>query len=111
MSASPPRKEPPGTHWLEGWEGLRTCLGDLERTQILLLLGLELRHLGRPARSQPLYRLLSVGKTKCFFFSPQVGQNNLLTPRVNVKVVVKLCVFLTPTETDDCGTDFDRPVP
>jgi hypothetical protein len=50
-----PGKEPPGTHWTGGWEGLRAGLDDEET--ILDPTGTELRHLGRAARSQSLYRL------------------------------------------------------
>jgi hypothetical protein len=32
-------------------------LGDMEKRKFLTLLGIELRHLGRPGRSQSLYRL------------------------------------------------------
>jgi hypothetical protein len=38
----------PGTHWIGGWVGPRTGLGDVERRKILPPLGLELRPLGRP---------------------------------------------------------------
>jgi hypothetical protein len=37
--------------------GHRTGLDDLKRTKFLILSGLELRPLGRPARSQSLYRM------------------------------------------------------
>jgi hypothetical protein len=37
--------------------GPRTGLADVEKRKFLTLLGLELRPLGRPARSQSLYRL------------------------------------------------------
>jgi hypothetical protein len=38
----------PGTHWIGGWVGPRTAM---EKKQFLTLPGLELRSLGRPARS------------------------------------------------------------
>jgi hypothetical protein len=53
----------PGTHWIEGWVGPRASLDDVERRKILPLLGLELRPLGRPTHSQPLYRLRYPGST------------------------------------------------
>jgi hypothetical protein len=37
--------------------GPRIALDDIERKKILSLVGLELRSLDRPARSQSLYRL------------------------------------------------------
>jgi hypothetical protein len=46
-----PGKEPPGTHWIGGWLDLRADLDDLEKRKFLILPGLELRPLGRPARS------------------------------------------------------------
>jgi hypothetical protein len=43
-----------GTHWIGGWEGPRTGLDDVGKRKFLTLPGLELRHLWRPVRSQPL---------------------------------------------------------
>jgi hypothetical protein len=45
-----------GTHWLGGWVDPRTGLDD-EKRKFLALPGLELRPLGRPARSRSVYRL------------------------------------------------------
>jgi hypothetical protein len=42
----------PGTHWTVGWVGPRAGLDDVENRKFLTLPGLELRLLGRPARSQ-----------------------------------------------------------
>jgi hypothetical protein len=47
----------PATHWIGGWVGPRTGMDDLERRKFLPLPERELRHLGRPARSQSLYQL------------------------------------------------------
>jgi hypothetical protein len=47
----------PGIHWIEGWVGPGTGLDDVEKRKILPIPGLELRPLGRPARSQSLYKL------------------------------------------------------
>jgi hypothetical protein len=47
----------PGIHWIGGWVGHRVGLDDVEKRTFLTLPGLELRPLGRPARSQSLYRL------------------------------------------------------
>jgi hypothetical protein len=52
-----PGQRAPGAHWIGGWVDLRAGLDDLEKRKFLTLLGLELRPLGRPARSQSLYRL------------------------------------------------------
>jgi hypothetical protein len=51
-SASPPGRFTPGTHWLGG------CLGPGVGLDDVALPGLELRLLGRPARSQSLYPLM-----------------------------------------------------
>jgi hypothetical protein len=47
----------PSTHWIGGWVDLRAGLDYVEKRKFLTLSGLELRLLGRPARSQSLYRL------------------------------------------------------
>jgi hypothetical protein len=57
-SASRPwRFTPGGAHWIRRRVGPRTSLDDVERRKILPLPALELRPLGRPARSQSLYQL------------------------------------------------------
>jgi hypothetical protein len=48
----------PGTYWIGGWVDPRAGLDDVEKRKYLTLPGLELRPLGRPARSQSLHRLL-----------------------------------------------------
>jgi hypothetical protein len=52
-----PGQRAPGTHWVGIWVGPRAVLGDVEERKFLTLLGVELRPVGRPARSQSLYRL------------------------------------------------------
>jgi hypothetical protein len=49
----------PGTHWVDP----RAGLDEVEKRKFLTILGLELRHLGRPARSQSLYRMRYPGST------------------------------------------------
>jgi hypothetical protein len=56
-SASRPGRFTPGTHSIGGWVDPRAGLDDVEKRKFLILLGLELRPLGRPASSQSLYRL------------------------------------------------------
>jgi hypothetical protein len=51
----------PGTHWIGDWVDPRAGLDDVEKGKFLTLPGLELRHLGRPSRSQSLYRLRHLG--------------------------------------------------
>jgi hypothetical protein len=55
----------PGNHWIGGWVGPRTGLDDVEKRQFLPTPGLELGSLGRPARSQSLYRLSYPGSLCC----------------------------------------------
>jgi hypothetical protein len=52
-----PGETDPGTHWIGGWVDHRAGLGDMEKRKFLAILGLELRPLSRPTRSQSLYRL------------------------------------------------------
>jgi hypothetical protein len=52
-----PGERAPGTNLIEGSVNLRAGLDDLEKRKFLTLPGLELRPLGRPARTQSLYRL------------------------------------------------------
>jgi hypothetical protein len=52
-----PEEKAPGTHWIGGWVDPGAGLDDFEERKFLTLPGLELRPLGRPARSQSLYRL------------------------------------------------------
>jgi hypothetical protein len=47
-----------GTHLKGRWVGSRAGLGDVKKRKLFTLSGLELRTLGRPARSQSLYQLL-----------------------------------------------------
>jgi hypothetical protein len=55
------RERASGTHWTGGYVGPRARLDDVERRRIFPLPELELRILGRPARSQSLYRLSYLG--------------------------------------------------
>jgi hypothetical protein len=52
-----PGERVPGTHWIGDCVDLRVDLDDIAEIKILDLLGLEAEPLGRPARSQSLYRL------------------------------------------------------
>jgi hypothetical protein len=56
-SASRPGERAPDTHWIGVWVDPRADLDDVEKRKFLTLPGLELRPLGRPARSQSLYLL------------------------------------------------------
>jgi hypothetical protein len=52
-----PEERAPGTHCIGGWFGPRAGLDDVEKRKLLTVQGLELRPLGRPTRSQSLYKL------------------------------------------------------
>jgi hypothetical protein len=56
----------PGTQWIGGWMGPRTGLDDVRRRKFLILPGLELRTLRRPASNQLLYRLGYPGSYNTF---------------------------------------------
>jgi hypothetical protein len=47
----------PGTHCIKGWVDRRADLDDVEERKFLTLPELELRPIGRPTRTQSLYRL------------------------------------------------------
>jgi hypothetical protein len=46
-----PREKSSGTHCIERWVGLKAGINDMEKWEFFTLPGLELRPLGRPARS------------------------------------------------------------
>jgi hypothetical protein len=52
-----PQERTTCTHWIGGWVDPRASLDDVEKRKFLILSGLELRFLSRPAHSQSLYRL------------------------------------------------------
>jgi hypothetical protein len=56
-SASRPSRFTADIHCIGGWVDPRAGLDDLDKRKFLTLLGLDLRPLSRPARSQSLYRL------------------------------------------------------
>jgi hypothetical protein len=58
-AALPPGKITPGIHRTGGWVGPKAGLDEVEERKFLKLPVLELRPLGRLARSQSLYRLRS----------------------------------------------------
>jgi hypothetical protein len=60
-----PRERAPGTHWIGGWVDPRAGVDDVEKRKFFTLPGLELQPLGRPARSQSLYRLRYPGSPNC----------------------------------------------
>jgi hypothetical protein len=64
-----PRERACGTHWTGAWVDPGAGLEDVEKRKFLILPGLELRPLGRPARSQSLYRLRYPGSSLCSSFN------------------------------------------
>jgi hypothetical protein len=52
-----PGERVPSTYWIGGRVDPRASLDEVEKRKFLTLPGLKLRPLGRPARSQSLYRL------------------------------------------------------
>jgi hypothetical protein len=66
-----PGERASGTHWIGGWVDPRAGLDDVKKRKLLTLTGLELRPLGRPARSQSLYRLRYPDSQGPVFISPR----------------------------------------
>jgi hypothetical protein len=64
-----PRERAPVTHWIGGWVDPRAGVDGFEKRKLLPPPGLELRPLGRPARSQLLYRLLYPGSSCIYILS------------------------------------------
>jgi hypothetical protein len=52
-----PGERASGTHCIGGWVRPRAGVDDIEKSTFLTLPGLEVQPLGRPGRSQSLYRL------------------------------------------------------
>jgi hypothetical protein len=50
-----PGERAPDPQWIGGWVCPKAGLDDVEKRKFFTLLGLELRPLSRPARSQSLY--------------------------------------------------------
>jgi hypothetical protein len=69
-----PGERAPVTHWIGGRVGPRTGVDEGEKRKFLNLPGLELRPLGRPGRSQSLYRLRYLGSYTSSV--PNINYNN-----------------------------------
>jgi hypothetical protein len=63
-----PMERAPDTHWIGDWVDTRAGLEGVEKRTFLTLPGLELRSLGRPARSQSLYRLRHPGSLHKYIY-------------------------------------------
>jgi hypothetical protein len=74
-----PGERAPGMHWIEGYVEHRATLHSMEKRKFLTLPGLELRPLGRPARSRSLYRLRYSG-------SQIITYNHIFTNILVIKV-------------------------
>jgi hypothetical protein len=68
-AALSPEERAPDTHWVGGWIGFTVGLNFMEKRKILPLPRLEIRPLGRPARSQSLYPLSYPGTPICYVIS------------------------------------------
>jgi hypothetical protein len=99
-ASRPGRFTPGDTHWTGGWVDPTTGLDEVEK--ILVLPGLELRPLGRPHRSQSLYRLRYPGtvrrkKKTCLYYMSVTfwGRvNDSTTSNITVtKFIMKLCYW------------------
>jgi hypothetical protein len=97
-----PEERAPGTNWIGVGVDPRAGLDNVEKRKFLTLPGLELRPLGRPARSHLLYRLRYPGSSRilesdakfkvslffagsCIMLKPQ-NKSYGLTPSVSLGV-------------------------
>jgi hypothetical protein len=71
----PPGEKATGTYWIGGWVDPTAGLANVEKRKFLTLPGLKLRPLGRPARSQSLYRLCYPTKHTNFRILSSFGYN------------------------------------
>jgi hypothetical protein len=92
-----PRERATGTHWIGGWVGPRTGLDDMEKRKFLILLGLELWPLGRPACNQSLYQLLYSGSFKGINLNQLklVDRSKMKWHFSRLHIMKSACTFLT----------------
>jgi hypothetical protein len=101
-----PVERAPGTHWIGGWVDPIAGLDDVKKRKFLTLTGFELRPLGRPARSQSLYRLRYPGYLTLFCASvnnPRDAMHNETRYEADEEIQRTLCdvhVHLLVVETD-----------
>jgi hypothetical protein len=96
-----PGDRAPVTYWIRGWVGPGGGLDDVEKRKFLTLSGLELWPLGRPSRSQSLYRLCYPGCSYTAFRSINILQMcsfrfiaNKISSNKQSSENVLLCIFL-----------------
>jgi hypothetical protein len=111
-------KRTPATHWIGGWVDPRAGLDDVEKRKFLTLPGLEHRPLGRPARSQSLYRLCCPGSwmqpkrvvkyvASLFLLCRDFLYKNLDSSEVSVEWVMRL---IREVQSLNPGSETDYPV-
>jgi hypothetical protein len=84
-----PGEGSPGTHWVGGWVVPRAGLDAVEKRKFLTLPGLELRSIGRLARSQLLCRLRYPGS--CLHLVPRLITHCYIACR---KYVLTTCCLI-----------------
>jgi hypothetical protein len=93
-----PRESGPCTHWRRSLVGPRAGLNEMEKRKFLTLPGLKTRPLGRPSRSQLLYRLCypASKETEIFkIFCLSIGHcKNILRIRFSVPLSLKSRSYL-----------------
>jgi hypothetical protein len=77
-----PSERAPGVRWIGGWVDPRAGMDDMEKREFLTLPGLELQPLGRPARSQSLYRLRYPGSLFLLDINTSVWDLKFSLPRL-----------------------------
>jgi hypothetical protein len=111
VAALQQEKEPPGTRWVKGSVDPSAYLDDVEKRTFFTLPGLELRPLGRLARSQSLYRLRYPGSYhnacifyKCLTFNRLVTADNTITPLVSFLHLPRLLLAAARPTTHNLTT-------
>jgi hypothetical protein len=84
-----PRKRVPRTHWIGGWVYPPAGLDDVEKRKCTPP-GLELRPLGRPARSQSLYRLSYPGSCQTKYQANFVEKAPVVTPDMSILLMANI---------------------
>jgi hypothetical protein len=89
-----PGERAPGTHWIRDWVDPRASLDNVEKRNFLTLPGLELQLVGRPARSQSLYRLRYLWSLINIYFMLKIMLNPSCSPLHNFPYFKFILPFL-----------------
>jgi hypothetical protein len=105
-----PGERVPGTHWIGGWVAPKPVLTTWARENSLPYRNSNSEPLGRPARSQSLYRLRYPGSHYMWMSCPNVD-GNIMGLRLSVMPTLEITVPLHPEETERAYGGSKRPEP